>query len=429
MKHFFTSVLALLGCLLLSTPVRANEQIVLLNEGSWQGDNGKITYFENGHIVSNQWFRDINGSKLGDTPNDIIQVNGNLLAIAVSSSNIIQFIDTKGHAVGATEDIPNNRELATDGKYVYATSFGHECMTADGMKTFTKGFVAKIDITTFTVVQTVEVGWEPEGIALYQGKLFVANTGSYGFQENHDYESTVSIIDAATMTVERNVDTGRINLYGKMSQSGQYLCINSSGDYYTIGASAIIFDCSAALAGKPDNECFVALDYAANYSTTTLEGDFYVVGSQYSYTTGQNVFNYLTINPAKVMASSGHEGVGQSFPGTVLADIKAMTYLSCIYVNPYSGYIYATDSGAFTEGGALYQWSPQGQLLGKFATYINPGHILALDPDPASGISPITVAAPEQDASAPMFNLQGIRVYNPVPGQIYIQNGRKILFR
>lgn len=41
----------------------AQEKIILLNEGIWQADNGKLTYFEDGRIVSNQWFRDVNGQK------------------------------------------------------------------------------------------------------------------------------------------------------------------------------------------------------------------------------------------------------------------------------------------------------------------------------------------------------------------------------
>ena len=85
--------------------------------------------------------------------------------------------------------------------------------------------------TSFTVVATSEVGYEPEGIALYKGHLFVANTGGYAEQESdHDYETTVSIIDAATMTVVKTIDTHVPNLYGEMSQSGRYLCINSPGD-------------------------------------------------------------------------------------------------------------------------------------------------------------------------------------------------------
>ena len=107
----------------------AQERIIVLNEGMWQADNGRLTYFENGQVVSNQWFRDRNGYKLGDTPNDIIRISDNLYAIAVNWSNIIQFITADGRAVAATEDIPNNRRLCTDGEYVYVTSYGHECLT------------------------------------------------------------------------------------------------------------------------------------------------------------------------------------------------------------------------------------------------------------------------------------------------------------
>lgn len=130
----------------------AEERIVLLNEGMWQSDNGRITYFEDGAVVSNSWFRDVNGMKLGDTPNDIIAVNDNLIAIAVNWSNIVQFITPEGKAVAATEDVPNNRKLATDGDYVYVSSYGHECKVGSGYEYFDRGYVAKIDASTFRVV-------------------------------------------------------------------------------------------------------------------------------------------------------------------------------------------------------------------------------------------------------------------------------------
>ena len=154
--------LLILLCLTLNIyNVYAQEKIILLNEGLWQADNGRLSYFEDGTIVSNQWFRDINGYKLGDTPNDIIQVNENLIAIAINWSNIVQFITPEGKAVAATEDIPNNRRLCSDGAYVYVTSYGHECETINGTVYFDKGFVAKIDLSTFQVVATCEVGYEP----------------------------------------------------------------------------------------------------------------------------------------------------------------------------------------------------------------------------------------------------------------------------
>lgn len=421
--RFISAVL----CILVAARCLAQERIILLNEGNWQADNGKVTYFENGKIVSNQWFRDINGSKLGDTPNDIIQVNDDLIAIAVNWSNIVQFITPQGRAVTATEDVPNIRKLATDGDYVYVSSYGHECRVGDDDREFTKGYVAKIDVATFKVVDACEVGYEPEGIAYYKGYLFVANTGGYAFQENHEYERTVSIIDAVSMKVVRTVDTGQINLYGKMSQSGRYLCINSPGDYYNIQAATIIFDCEAALNSAADKDCFTKLEYAATYNCVTPAGTFYAIGSRYSYYTGEYTFNYITIDPEKVMATRGSEGIGTDFPGTLLKDIKGMGMPYGIYINPYSGYIYATDAGSFAAAGSMYQWSPEGKLLGTHKVYINPAHFLALKPDGyMGGIDDVTFDTKTDDTV--IYNLQGIRVTNPINGQIYIQKGKKILY-
>ena len=426
MNLFHKHLTSLLLCIVVSATAFAQEKIILLNEGIWQSDNGRATYFENGRIVSNQWFRDVNGTKLGDTPTDIIHVRPNLIAIAINWSNIIQFIDAGGHRVAETEDIPNNRKLATDGDFVYVSSYGHECMTTSGMKSFTKGFVAKIDVGSFKVVDAVEVGYEPEGIAYYNGKLFVANTGGYAFQENHDYEKTVSVIDAATMKLERNIDTGQINLYGNMSQAGQYLCINSPGDYYSVSAATVILDCEASLSGKTDRECFRKLAYASTYSTPDTQGNFYAVGSMYSYLTGEYTFNYITINPAEVMSSDGSAGVYCQMPGSVVDDLKKMATPYGIYVNPFTGYIYATDAAGYAEGGIMYQWSPQGDLLGKYGVYINPAHFLALDPlGEESGIWDIEHEACG-DRSGMMYNLQGMPVLNPRHGEIYIRNGKKI---
>lgn len=428
MFKFYLKPICLMLMAMIAMRAGAQEKIILLNEGNWQADNGRITYFEDGSVVSNEWFREANGYKLGDTPNDIIQINDNLIAIAINWSNIVQFITPDGKAVAATEDVPNNRKLATDGRYVYISSYGHECMTVNGMEYFEKGFVAKIDINTFKVVDVVEVGYEPEGIAYHNGYLFVANTGGYAFQEDHEYETTVSVIDAATMDVIRNVDTGQINLYGKMSKSGQYLCINSPGDYYDVPAATIIFDCNAALNGSNDEDCFITLDYAATYNCTTLDGRFYAIGSRFSYYTGEYTFNYIIIDPARVIESYGADGIVEEFPGTVLSDLMGLTQPYGIYINPYTGYIYATDAASFAEAGAMLQWSPEGELLGRSSVYINPAHFLALPPDGhfPSGIE--DVGSDKSDTEDAYYNLQGIRIKAPKAGDrgIYIRvsNGR-----
>ena len=404
----------------------AQERLIVLNEGMWQADNGRLTYFEDGRVVSNSWFRDVNGQKIGDTPNDIIQVNDNLIAIAVNWSNIVQFITPDGKAVAATEDIPNNRKLCSDGKYVYVTSYGHECLTTNGYKYFDRGYVAKIDVSTFHTVAACEVGYEPEGIALYKGRLFVVNTGGYAAQEfDHDYETTVSIINAETMQVEKTIDTGVPNLYGKMSQSGRYLCINSPGDYYEIPTASLVFDCEKALNGQ---DCFIRFDEPATYNCTTRDGKFLAVGSSFSYITGGYEFSCMTIDPQKVMETRGASGLTKTLPGTLKADFGQMNQPYGIYVNPYTGYIYGTDASLFEDAGYLYQWSPEGQLLGKYKVYVNPGHFLALPPN-GQHFNSISQIVNRQSSNNRWFDLRGRRVEHPRRGNIYVRQGRKTVMK
>ena len=74
-------------------PVLTGEDLIVCNEGNWQSDNGQLSYYNSATgVLTNQWFRSINGMKLGDTPNDILQVNDTLIAIAVNWSNIIKYI-------------------------------------------------------------------------------------------------------------------------------------------------------------------------------------------------------------------------------------------------------------------------------------------------------------------------------------------------
>ena len=342
-------------------PTLIGENLIICNEGNWQSDNGQLSYYDGmAGVLTNKWFRQVNGSKLGDTPNDIIQVNDTLIAIAVNWSNIIQYIHPDGTACGATENVPNNRRMCADGNYLYITSYAHKC----GNQTFEKGYVAKIDVKTKQVVATCEVGWEPEGVRLYEGKLYVANTGGYAFSENHAYETTVQVVDAETMKSIKTIDTGCINLYGEMSQAGQYLCINSCGDYYNVKPKTVIVDC------KTDK--VTTFDFPATYNST--DGNvFYSVGSEFSYNTGEYVYSIKTINPKTQEVKDG------IFCEAITQKIKEITSPYELYISPYTQNVYFTDAGSYASAGYLYGYTKEGkEIFVKQKVYINPAHILAL---------------------------------------------------
>lgn len=339
----------------------AGENLIICNEGNWQSDNGQLSYYDGKTgKMTNQWFRKTNGIKLGDTPNDILHVNDTLIAIAVNWSNIIQYIHPDGTACGATENVPNNRRMCTDGKYLYVTSYAHKC----GDRVFTKGYVAKIDLRTKDVVATCETGWEPEGIRLYDGRLYVANTGGYSFSEAHDYETTIQVIDAREMRTLRTIDTGCINLYGEMSQAGRFLCINSCGDYYDVRPKTVILDCGT--------ERFHVFDFPCTYNTTDGRV-FYTVGSEFSYNTYEYIYHIYTVDPETMSATYG------IYNSTVTEKLKELQSPYELYVSPYTGNIYFTDAKSYATAGFIYGYTPGGtEVFAPQKIYINPAHILAI---------------------------------------------------
>ena len=80
-------------------PTLLGENLIVCNEGNWQSDNGQLSFYDGTTgVMTNKWFRKVNGSKIGDTPNDILHVNDTLIAITVNWSNIIHYIHTDGTA-------------------------------------------------------------------------------------------------------------------------------------------------------------------------------------------------------------------------------------------------------------------------------------------------------------------------------------------
>lgn len=336
----------------LETPTKTSDKLFVLCEGLWGLDNSTISFIDNGE-VTNCWFQKNNPKMhLGDTGNDIIMVNDTLIAVSVNWSNIIQYMYPDGKAISATENIPNNRRLATDGEgYLYCTSY------ADN------GYVAKIDIRTKEIVDTCHVGYEPEGIVYFQGKLFVSNTGGYAPQTGHAYESIVSVVDASTMRELRRIDTGCINLYGGMVKNGQFLCINSAGDNYDIKPKCIVLNMA--------NEEFQVFDFPATYATSYAD-KFYLLGSGYSYITGS-----YEISTHVIVLPSMKEAQGLASYSNAISEIEKMQSPYGIFISPYSAHLYITDARGNVTNGRVYEFSASGELLNKYLLEgINPGKIL-----------------------------------------------------
>lgn len=359
--YILTGTLLLAACSLepddssdTAAPTQTADRLLVLCEGLWGADNSCIALIDHG-TLTNKWFQQHNpGQHLGDTGNDMLLVNDTLIAVSVNWSNIIQYIRPDGTAITATEDLPNNRCLATDGvRYLYCTSY------ASG------GYVAKIDLITKRIVATCSVGREPEGIAYYDGRLYVCNTGGYANQTGTAYEKTVSVVDAQTMRELKRIDTGCTNLYGHTAVQGQFMCINAAGDNDKVKGRSLVLNMA--------NDEFQVFDFPATYACG-YANRFYTVGTQYSYATDEYEYSIHTITLPSLQATEGLAG----YDGAQ-AVIEQMQTPYGLYISPYSGHLYATDARGNVTNGYVYEFGTDGTQLNRHLIRgLNPSRMMVL---------------------------------------------------
>lgn len=216
-------------------------------------NNARLDFlrFKDGAYVSDA-FGTVNPSVqgLGDVGNDIA-VHGDEVWIVVNNSGIVEVLSAESEKEIAAIEVPTPRNVAFDDRYAYVTSWAGAYTTlaedyslADYSNP--KGRVYRIDLTTKALAGTVEVGYQPEGIACRDGKLYVANSGGISCQlpPDYQYENTLSIIDTQSFTVEKTVAVA-LNLKNVYTDTKGHVFVTSLGDYFSVHTGLYVLDAAA----------------------------------------------------------------------------------------------------------------------------------------------------------------------------------------
>ena len=181
----------------------------LLNEGNMGSNKATLDYFDySTGVYARNIFAAANpfvARELGDVGNDI-QAYGKKLYAVINCSNFVEVMDSRDAKHITQISIPNCRYITFDKGYAYVSSYAGPVELDPNSR---KGYVAKIDTVTLQVVDECIVGYQPEEMAVVNGKLYVANSGGYRVP---DYDNTVSVIDLATFQVIKTI-TVAINLH------------------------------------------------------------------------------------------------------------------------------------------------------------------------------------------------------------------------
>ena len=272
----------------------AQKGVFVLNEGQMDTNKASLDYFDysNGSFYLNL-FPTINPDVtlgLGDTGNDI-QVYKNKVYAVINGSNLVEVMNAKTGKHVASINIPACRFIAFNGNYAYVSSYVDP---NDQTSATTKGSVYKVNLNTNTVETTVTVGYQPEGIAYANGKIFVANSGGYMYP---NYEHSINVINPETMQIEKTIDAG-LNLGKVALDKNDNLYVISTGNYSTVSSKIYVVNtATAALSDSIDTRV----------SAIAAAGDnLYIIGVEYKAPTYEATNSYSLYNTKnKELSKSG----------------------------------------------------------------------------------------------------------------------------
>ena len=297
--------------------------------------------------------------ELGDVGNDI-KVYGSRLWMVINCSNKVEVADVATAKRIGQVDIPNCRYLAFHDGYAYVSSFAGPVMGADSQI----GLVYKVDTLSLQIVGRVEVGYQPEEMAVLDGKLYVANSGGY---MPPVYDNRVSVIDLNTFQVERTIDVAP-NLHRCRADHYGQLWVTSRGNYEDVPAMVYCLQQSS------DGYAAIGDEMETSISDMCIVGDsLYYIGTAWSEILQRNTVSYGIINVRTHQKVADH-----------LSNAPEMSKIRLPYgiiVNPINKDFYIMDAKNYVSSGELFHFLPDGTFDWSVRTGDIPAHAVFISGD------------------------------------------------
>ena len=336
----------------------------LLNEGNMGSNKSTLDYLDlSGSDETVHYYRNIYSERnpstvmsLGDVGNDC-QIYGSRLWLVINCSNKVEVARAEDAVRIGKVNIANCRYVTFKDQYAYVSSY---VGSAYDTSSSPLGCVFKVDTLTLQKVDSVSVGYQPEEMAIVDNQLYVANSGGYQGMTGQGYESTVSVVDLATMQQTERIEVAPNLHHLKADRYGQ-LWVTARGNYMDEPSS--IFWLQKDANGK------MSVGGCLNQPVSDLciVGDsLYFYGSQWSEVTMKNTVTYGIINVRT------HEIVSHSLSDAPEIEKIRMPY--GIIVNPIHRDFYLMDAKNYVSSGELLHFLPDGTFDWKVKTGDIPAH-------------------------------------------------------
>ena len=324
--------------------------LYILNEGNMGANRCTLDYLDlSGTDSTIHYYRNIYAEhnpstvkELGDVGNDI-GIYGSKLWIVVNCSNKVEVCEARSTRRLGQVNIDNCRYLAFDGGFAYVSSYAGPVQVAENCPL---GRVYKVDTLTMQKVDSVVVGYQPEEMAIVDGKLYVANSGGYRVPL---YDNRIMVIDLTTFQVIKEIEVD-VNLHRLLADSHGQLWVSTRGNY---------FDVAPALYCLKDDKVVARLEIPI--SSMTIVGDsLYYIGTTFSYVDGGYKKDFGIVDVALQRCS-----VAVTFEAP---EIKNITLPYGIIVNPYDRDFYILDAKNYVSSGEMLHFDADGHFLWRVST-------------------------------------------------------------
>ncbi|MFT6982999.1 MAG: YVTN family beta-propeller protein [Crocinitomicaceae bacterium] len=320
-----------------TAPDLANGALVLC-EGLFQLNNSSISWIDfSSGVIDNSYFVTRTNRQIGDTGNDMKRY-GSKIYVVVNVSSVIEVLSASDFTSikqiqmesGGVSKQP--RSIAFYGGNAYVTCYD--------------GFVDVIDTSSLTVTSRIPVGNNPEGLAVANGKLYVANSGGLNFP---NLDSTLSVIDLATNAELMKITVG-INPGEVVSDASGDVYVISRGDYGAV---------PSRLKRVNSTTDVLAESFAFDINgISPMNSNFLVFDAN-----SVSVFNAIS----EMIESSN------------FIDLSEVVTLYNISYNSFNGKIYISDAMNYTNTGYLRKYNSVGVYETSYHVGLNPKKVLFYD--------------------------------------------------
>lgn len=313
-----------------------SEGLFVINEGPF-GGTGTITWHnpQTGETVQDVFGKANGNAALGEFVQSLTLHNGKGY-IAVTNANKVYVVDALSFKFLDTISglVKPRYMLPLDNQTALISQWG-----ANGLN----GSVAKIDLQTLDIIQTIPTGLGPDKLFRQaDGLVVVPNSGGFGV------DSTISILNLGnTAELDRKTVPGKNPGSGAVAQFisgplGAATMIHCRGYYQDTPPQGWVGPLSAVFGGgdfiPPDGDDLVAApDGKALY-----------------FTAGGKIYT-LDKNGLRVLFEQNAWG------------------LACA---PQTGYLYCCDARDFNSAGEVVVYKPTGEKVASFTAGITPGEVV-----------------------------------------------------